>query len=408
MRKVSLSILFIIFCFSLGAQEILPLRASLYYKEMKKKKIEVISDDYADMDGDNLKEVILVVKGEKDKQVFLVLKVTDDRKNYQEVIEFKIREALALEKYEIDDINGDKRQDLLIWTKDDSPDETGRHLTIIAAYGGIFKKIFEGSYYFEKADEAAGSREKIIQWGEIKDGISLVDEDKNGSKEILIPREKRLVYFDHTKPPTTVIYGGLYDVYRYKNGVYVKDENPKVENFLTPVKIKNIEASSELVERPKKKAKKGEETEPEVLNPAKWAADGNIGSAWSPDTSNKKMRQKESIRFEFDGSQILKAMVMIPGCMETEDSWGPNNKITSFSIRVSNGTESQVRRGRFQNVSSPILGVVESPRAESYGAFQYMIFFEEGTSTYSVEIIIDGVEEGKKGRRTCISEVMFF
>lgn len=407
MKKVLFSVLFIVFCLSLDAQGVLPLKTTLYYKEMKKKKIEVVSDDYADMDGDDLKEVILVVKSKKGKQAFLVLKATDDRKNYQEVIEFKIREALALEKYEIDDINGDKRQDLLIWTKDDSPDETGRHLTIIAAYGGTFKKIFEGSYYFNKADEATGSQENVIQWGEIKDGIRLVDEDKNGSKEILIPREKRLVYFGHTTPPTTVIYGVLYDIYRYKKGAYVKDENPKVENFLTPIKINNIEASSELVKRPKR-AKRGGETEPEVLNPAKWAADGNIGSAWSPNTSNKKRRQKESIRFEFDGSQTLKAMVMIPGCMETEDSWEPNNKITSFSIRISNGTESQVRRGKFQDVSSPILGVVESPRAESNGAFQYMIFFEEGTSTYSVEIIIDGVEKGKKGRRTCISEVMFF
>ncbi len=143
------------------------------------------------------------------------------------------------------------------------------------------------------------------------------------------------------------------------------------------------------------------------MNPAKWASDGNIGSAWSPEPAKKK-GQKDSIKFEFDGNQAIKAMVMIPGCMETEDSWLPNNKITSFSIRISNGTESQVVRGKYQNVSSPVLGVVESPRAETQGAYQYMIYFEENISTYSVEIIIDGIEKGKKNPRTCISEVMFF
>lgn len=409
MRYLSaLSVLFFV-CLNLYAQETVPLKSSTYYKELMKKKPEIISEDYAEMDGDNIKEIILLLNWEKDKKSFIVLKATDDRKNYQEMIEYKIKEGFTLEKYEIDDVNGDKKSDLLIWLKDESPDENGMHLIIISSYGTVFKKIFDGSYYFSKSEGGGASNEKVIQYGEIKEGISLVDEDKNGSKEILIPREKKLVYFGHTKPPTTVIYGGLYDIYRYKNGVYAKDENPKVVNFLSPVKIKNIEASSELSEKPKK-AKKGESTEPEVLYPAKWAADGNIGSSWSPDPSKSKKNVKDSIRFEFDGSQNIKAMVLIPGCMDTEDSWEPNNRITAFSVRLSNGTESQVVKGKYQNVSSPVLGVTESARAETQGAYQYMVFFEEGTTTYSVEIIIDKIERGhnKKNPRTCISEVLFF
>jgi len=391
------------------AQETVPLKSSGYYKELMKKKVEIISEDYAEMDGDNYKEVILMVNKEKDKKSFLILKATEDKKNYQEAIEYKIKEGFSLEKYEIDDVTGDRKADLLIWLKDDSPDEIGSHLIIIAAYGGVYKKIFEGSYYFSKGEGVGSSNEKVIQYGEIKEGINLVDEDKNGSKEILIPREKKLAYFGYTKPPTTVVYGGVYDIYRYKSGMYVKDENPKVVNFLNPIKIKNIEASSELSEKPKK-VKKGEKSEPIVLNPAKWAADGNIGSSWSPDPTKSKKNSKDSIRFEFDGNQTLRAMILIPGCMDTEDSWEPNNKITTFSIRLSNGTESQVTRGKFQNVSSPVLGVMESPRAETQGAYQYMIYFDENTTTYSVEIIIDKVDKGsnKKNPRTCVPEVMFF
>lgn len=409
MKNIFYFLLFFIIGFTLFAQETVPLKSTSYYKELNKKKVEIISEDYADMDGDNIKEVIFLVNKDKDKKSFIVAKATEDRKNYQEMIEYKIKEAFNLEKYEIDDVNGDKKADLLIWLKDDSPDETGSHLIIIAAYGGVFKKIFEGSYYFSKVEGQSGSNEKVISYGEIKEGINLIDEDKNGSKEILIPREKKLIYFSHTKPPTTIIYGGLYDIYRYKSGMYVKDENPKVVNFLTPIKVKNIEASSELSEKPKK-SKKGETPTQEVLNPAKWASDGNIGSSWSPDPSKAKKSSKDNIRFEFDGNQTIRAMIMIPGCMDTEDSWEPNNKITSFSIKLSNGTESQITKGKYQSVSSPVLGVVESPRAETQGAFQYMIYFEENTTTYSVEVIIDKIEKGsnKKNPRTCISEVMFF
>ncbi len=152
MRRAFYFITFLLFCVSLFAQETVPLKSSSYFKEFSKKKVEIISDDYADMDGDNIKEVVLLVKNEKDKKSFNVLKATEDKKNYQEMIEYKIKEAFTLEKYEIDDVNGDKRLDLLIWTKDDSPDETGSHLVIIAAYGGVFKKIFEGNYYFNKAE----------------------------------------------------------------------------------------------------------------------------------------------------------------------------------------------------------------------------------------------------------------
>jgi|GEM_PF-1852291 len=409
MRMLFPSIVLLMMCSVLMAQETVPLKGSGYYKELMKHKVEILSEDYADMDGDNVREVILMVNSDKDKRSFLILKATEDKKNYQQVFEYRIKEGFSLEKYEIDDVTGDKRADLLIWLKDDSPDETGSHLIIIASYGGVFNKVFDGSYYFSKGEVSGTSGERVIQYGEIKEGINLVDEDKNGSKEILIPREKRLAYFGHTKPPTTVIYGGVYDIYRYKNGMYIKDENPKVVNFLNPIKVKNIEASSELSEKPKK-VKKGESSEPMVLNPAKWASDGNIGSSWSPDPSKAKKNSKDSIRFEFEGNQTLRAMVLIPGCMETEDSWEPNNRITAFTIRLSNGTEAQVTRGKYQSVSLPILGVLESPRAETQGAYQYMIFFDENTSTYSVEIVIDRVEKGsnKKGSRTCISEVMFF
>ncbi len=408
MRYLSVLFLVSFLCQTLYAQETVPLKSSSYYKELMKKKAEIVSEDFTEMDGDNIKEVILLLNREKDKKSFIVLKATDDKKNYQEMIEYKIKEGFTLEKYEIDDVTGDKRADLLIWLRDESPDENGSHLIIIASYGTVFKKVFEGSYYFSKS-EAASSAEKIIQYGEIKEGINLVDEDKNGSKEILVPREKKLVYFGHTKPPVTVIYGGVYDIYRYKSGAFVKDENPKVVNFLSPVKIKSVEASSELSEKPKK-AKKGEKAEPEILNPAKWASDGNIGSSWSPDPSKAKKNSKESIRFEFDGNQSIKAMILIPGCMDTEDSWEPNNRITAFSVRLSNGSESQIVKGKYNTVSSPVLGVTESARAETQGAFQYMVYFEENTVTYSVEILIDKVDKGsnKKNPRTCISEVLFF
>ncbi|MGC8928738.1 MAG: hypothetical protein ACP5QK_12565 [Myxococcota bacterium] len=406
MKKLCFTLLISLIGVALFAQETVPFKTTAYYKDLMKKKVEILSEDYADMDGDNVRELVLLVSRDKDKKSFIVLKGTDDKRNYQEMIEYKLKEAFTLEKYEIDDVNGDKKLDLLIWLKDDSPDETGSHLIIIAAYGGVYKKIFEGSYYFSKIEGQPAGNEKVISYGEIKEGINLIDEDKNGSKEILIPKEKRLVYFGHTKPPTTVIYGGLYDIYRYKNGMYVKDENPKVVNFLTPIKVKNVEASSELSERPQK----GVNQSSDVLNPAKWAADGNIGSSWSPDHTKAKKNAKDNIRFEFDGNQTLKAMIMIPGCMDTEDSWEPNNRITSFSIRLSNGTETQITRGKYQLVSSPVLGVIESPRAETQGAYQYMIYFEENTTTYSVEITIDKVEKGsnKKNPRTCISEVMFF
>lgn len=391
----------------LYAQEVVPFKSSNYYKGIKG-KIEILSEDYADMDGDNLKEIILFADQKGEKKSFVIIKSTEDRKDYKEVFQYKIKEGFSLEKYEIDDINGDKRSDLLIWLKDDSPDETGSHLIVIGSYGSVFKKMFEGSYYFSKV-ESESPQEKVIKYGELKEGINLVDEDKNGSREILIPREKKQVYFSHTKPPVTIVYGGLYDIYRYKGGTYIKDENPKVVNFLTPVKIKTIEASSEFSQRPVK-VKKGEKVEPQILYPATWAADGNIGSSWSPDPKSKKGKAKDSIRFEFDGNQFIKAMILVPGCMDSEDSWIPNNKITSFTIRLSNGTEAQITRGKFQNVSSPVLGVIESPRAETQGAFQYMIFFEENTSTYSIEILIDQVEKGKeKGTaRTCIAETLFF
>lgn len=408
MKLISVFFLFILICSTGYSQDIVPFKSSLYYKDLMKNKVEIVSEDYAEMDGDNIKEIILMVR-KGNKNSFVILKATEDKKNYQEMIGYKIREALSLEKYEIDDVNGDKKADLLIWLKDDSPDEVGSHLIIIASYGSVFKKIFEGSYYFSKGESVVSSSEKIIKYGEIKEGINLIDEDKNGSKEILIPREKKLAYFGQTKPPVTIVYGVLYDIYKFKKGSYVKEESPKFVNFLKAIKVKSVEASSELSEKPKK-VKKGEQSIAEVLNPAGWAIDGNIGSSWSPEPARKKKNSKDYIRFEFDGNQSVKAMILIPGCMDTEDSWEPNNKISAFSVKLSNGTESQILKGKYEKVSSPVLGVMESPRAETQGAFQYMVYFEENTSTYSIEITIDNIEKGKnkKNPRTCISEVLFF
>jgi hypothetical protein len=101
-------------------------------------------------------------------------------------------------------------------------------------------------------------------------------------------------------------------------------------------------------------------------------------------------------------------MIVIPGCMEGEDSWAANNRIKAFTLEFSAGETVKINRADLEGVLAPVTGVKDMPRNETKGASQLLILFEEGLTSRSVKLTVDEIEKGPKGAKTCISEISLF
>ncbi|MBI5526394.1 MAG: hypothetical protein HY897_08660 [Deltaproteobacteria bacterium] len=390
-------------------------------KQLAKDGLVIASEDFADMDGDGKDELVLIVKEpKKGGRTLAILHQNEKASDYEKMHEYKIKKALDLDRLEIDDITGDGKPEAILWLKDDSPDEVGRHLSI-HGFEGTFHTMFEYSYFSQPKHGAgaavpgAGGSEpaepppdkpgapkvptfKTVAFGQVAEDLRFVDEDRDGRKEIVIPSHSPTIDVESKKGgKVSYIVGARYEVYRLKGGRYVKDAQDKFVNFLEkPVKAKTIEASTEATDKKTK----------QVTNPAAYAADGNVGSAWVP--AGKKGGVGDSIKFWFDDKVPMRAMIIVPGCMEDEEAWDLNHRIKTFSLEFSSGETAKIDRTAPLNVESPVTGVKEKPLPQTKNAVQTIVLFEEGFSSRNVKVEILDLDKVKKGGKVCLSEVMIY
>jgi len=388
-------------------------------KQLEKDGLAVASEDFADMDGDGRDELILIVKEpKKGGRMLAILHQNEKASDYEKMHEYKIKKSLELDRLEIDDITGDGRPEAILWLKDDSPDEVGRYLSI-HGFEGTFHTMFEYAY-FSQPKPAAGAAAagigepaepppdkpgapkmpafKTVAFGQVASELRFVDEDRDGKKDIVIPSHSPTIDVESKKGgKVSYVVGARYEVYRYKGGRYVKDAQDKFVNFLDkPVKAKTVEASTEATDKKTK----------QVTNPAAYAADGNVGSAWVP--AGKKGGVGESIKFWFDDKVPVRAMIIVPGCMEDEEAWDSNHRVKTFTLEFSSGETAKIDRAAPQNVESPVTGIKEKPLPQTKNAVQTIILFEEGFSSRNVKVEIFDLEKAKKGGKVCLSEVMIY
>ena len=400
-------------------------------KQLVKEGLLVTSEDFADMDGDGRDELVISVKDpKKGGRVLAVLHQNAKGTDYEKVYEYRIKRNLEMDRLEIDDIHGDGRPEAILWLKDETPDEVGRHLSI-HGFEGDFHTMFEYSYYTARTGgksvkasdgpsdlpsepvdkpaaqpapkgavkpEIAAPRYKTVSFGQIAEELKFVDENRDGKKVIIIPAGKKTIDVESKKGgKVSYVIGGHYEIYRYKNGRYAKDPQDKMVNFLaTPLKHKNVEASSEAADKKTK----------QVTNPAAYAVDNHIGSAWVP--AGKKGGVGENIKVWFDDKVAVRAMILVPGCMEDDDAWENNHRIKAFTLEFSSGETVKIDRTKPLEVEPPVMGIKEIPLGQSKGAVQTIILFDEGFQSRNVQITINDLDKAKKGQKVCLSEVMVF
>jgi len=382
----------------------LPLGMTALGKEMAHSKVEIKSQDYNDLDGDGRSELVLITREKNGTKTLVVLHQNAEGTEYARVYEFPFKEGYELDRMEFDDMAKTGRQQIQLWLKNDSPDEQWRELSI-HGFSDSWKTMFEYVWATPKKDEAPAQaadkkapKTRIIKFGEVFDDLRLVDENLDGVKEIVIPVQNKTIEVK-SKEGGKVIYitGARYNVWRYSEGAYHKDVREKVTSFLSKtLPIKSVEASSSATDKKTK----------EVTNPPEYFSDSNVGSSWVP--GGKKDGVDDWAKIWLADRVPVHAMIVIPGCMESENSWANNNRIKAFTLEFSAGETTKINRADLEGVTAPVAGVKEMPRGETKGASQLLILFDEGLTSRSVKLTVDEIEKGPKGAKTCVSEITLF
>lgn len=404
----------------------LTLKLTPFGKQILKDGLVIASEDFADMDGDGRDELVVIVKEpKKGARLMIFLHQNAKANDYEKVYEYKIRKNLDMDRLEIDDMAGTGRPQVILWLKDDSPDEVGHYISI-HGFEGTFLTMFEYQYFTQRtaspvrtadapsdlpsepADPSSTPKPaeagkppagyKVVKFGDAPEELKFIDENRDGSKEIMIPAGKRTIDVESKKGgKISYVIGAKFEVHRYKNGRFVKDPQDKAVNFLSaPLKPKTVEASSEAADKKTKL----------VTNPASYATDNNVGSAWVP--AGKKGGVGENIKVWFEDKVAFRAMILVPGCAEDDDAWEANHRIKTFTLEFSSGETVKIDRSKPLEVEPPVMGIKEIPLGQTKGAVQTIILFEEGFSSRNVQITVNDLDKAKKGQKVCLSEVMVF
>jgi hypothetical protein len=381
----------------------LPLNLTKYSKQLSKDKVELKSQDYADLDGDGLDEMVLLTQDKSGARALVFIHQTADGSDYAKVYEYALRAGASIESMETDDIAGIKRPQVLMWLREESPDEISRMLSI-HGFKGSFHAMFEYQYIKQKDQAVAEAAEhkmvteRVIKLGATIDEPRVTDQDNNGSREIIIPAGKKTIEFVSKSGGKVVfVTGARYEIYRYKNGMYVKDEKDMQVGFMSkPVKPRSVDVSSESFDKKSKM----------TIGPAVWVIDDNIGTAWVP--GGKKDGVGEWVKVWYDDLVPMRSLIIIPGCMDSPESWESNNRIKVFTLEFSNGESVKIDRTKDWEVRHPILGIRDVPRAETKGALQTLMMFDENFKSRSVRFEINEVEKGPKGAKTCLPEMIVY
>jgi hypothetical protein len=378
----------------------LPLNLTQFSKKLVKDKIELKSQDFADLDGDGRDEMVLVTQDKAMDRSLIFIHQNAEGTDYTRVYDYPLKSGTVIERMEIDSINGTGRPEVVLWLKDESPDEVGRLLSI-HGFDATYHTMFENSFYKPKdqAPQEGGKApaEKTVKLGPTIDELKLYDEDNDGRKEIVLPAGRKTVEVSSkTGGKTVFVTGARYEVYRYKGGMFVKEQD-KVVSFLNkPLKPRAVDVSSEAMDKKTKS----------TIGPAVWISDSNIGSSWVP--GGTKDGTGEWVKVWFEDRLPLRAIIVITGCMDSEDAWEKNNRIKSFTLEFSGGESVKIDRSKPEEVEHPVAGFKDVPRPETKGAVQTLIMMDEGFNSRNVKLEIGDVEKGAKGARTCIPEIMVY
>ena len=375
-----------------------PLKLMPAGKALIKEGVEFKSEDYRDIDLDGKDEAVLILdrKGDKTLEVYHLNAAGLD---YDKVFSYPFKEGYTLDRLEIDDLARIGRPQLTLWLKDESsPDEKGISLSI-HGFDGSYKTMFEYTYFMPRKGSATekGST-PVVFFGPVNDELKFSDEEGDGRMEIVLPAQRRTIEVT-SKSGGKVIYviGARYEVYKYSDGEFKKLPTDKVVSFISKqLPIKTVEASSSEIDKKTK----------EVTNPPEWTADGNIGSSWLP--GGKKDGVGESIKVWLEDRVPIKALIVIPGCMDGPESWDQNNVVQAFTIEFSGGETVKVDRKDLTLVEPPAAGAKEMARQETKNSSQILILFKEGLQSRNVKLTIDQVVKGPKGAKTCIPEINVF
>ncbi len=381
-----------------------------------------------DVDGDGKLDVVAVVKDERDDLMVALFKAKAPN-----VVEHAWSsngtggtDVLSLQ---LKNMVGDKKPEVVVELKEQAPDEVRRQLRVYKVDEATPRQLLALSHEERGKEDVQLDR---VSYGDDEPGYRVVDVDGDGTQEVSIRREPKVVKVKGKGDAVISLVIGVKElVYAWDGkqkggGMYVLKQEKNL-NFLPSLKLKKVLASSQKLPKDLELAEQdralessfnqafdekavdagpmNDEPAPVEANPAPrayWATDNNFDSAWTENA--KGDGAGEWLEVQLGEPKDIRMIRIVPTCGLDEKAVKNANEIQAFSLLFSGMGKVAVDRKEKVPSDSGVVAVLEVPSPERKFMPQVLVFLQKGTKSPWVRLQLDRVKKKSKGNEACIAE----
>lgn len=389
----------------------------------KKRGLTIEKTIHGDLDGDGDNETIGMCKGEQGLQL-CVFSVDKEEAKLEHLLPRAGGRTLG--RFWTEDLVPEVLgSEVIVEVYDETPDEKVKRVRVYAGYPSP-REIFTSVIFLpkNKAERAAWDQPDVVQYGDARPGWYFIDIGENGTKEILVRRQPKVINVQRDGEAPARLLVGVYEaVYEYtgspSDGAYREQPATRFNEFLQPKEIASVRASSTWV-RPDVRR----ELESEALAAAVYgddgdqtapatpqidfspftvkAADKSLDTGWVADSKGGK---GEWIELELSEPGPVRMVRVVPGCLENKAQFLGHNVPDKIEIRLDNRERAFVDLRAPKRVLPPVLAIQPVKLGSKPWAQQYLVFLDGKTQAKTVRVTIDRFKKQGRANLSCISEV---
>ena len=408
-----------------------------------------------DLDGDKQAEQVVAGRGDDGAVLSVWRLVThkDKSKSWKQIFLGRSFDGDIILRFQARSLLADAVPQIIFEVREESPDESSRHLVVYRWYKKALVRIFDSNFSVDDLYQK-NSGEELLSFGETSAGYRFFDDDGDGVQEIAVRRDLKIVRSKRTrKSVLRVVVGAQETIFSFRArsrsaGEYVAGReqfHPYVKE-VAPAKTSGSsqwlpaelearfgrQAVAEGVDKIFSKANEpglefdssdlyasdagtGDATNSEGDKPALkrdpapkaiWAADGDLQTCWCEGVKGSGIG--EWWQADFASEHSFRMMRLILGDVSSRKNFNSSNRIRGINLLFSSGERVYFDRDDLDFTGGELAGFSDFPLGKGRPGQQTLVFFDHAIKASWVRVEILQARSRGRDDKSCISEIIFY